>query len=548
MEATGLEMQRKLEPAGQAFVTFGERGEAASIRISSATARTQADLDNLASRAATFASSMDKDMDVGAQAVFKLAADGAVSLEKLGTSFEQVGPDVAALSSDLAGTGPAGLVAAAAIILVATAAATALAPVVAFGAGLAATLALGTGLVGGFALLGAGLVALAEHANSWAEAQKNLTTAQAALTVAADAHTKALRSLQEGEAAVANTRVLSQAQILHLQDLQAAVTKTTDGLATAQQNVNAAVTASNNPFTTLQQNLDGMAKRLGQQATPAAGELLTFLASLIPDVEKLGSEMITWFGDRLPQILPIARFLFDDILHSVTRLGLLLGPIFDQIAKDPAGFEKAFAETAANVVAAVVGLVRNIDSLRQWWEGPGQKTAAQAGIVMDAIGGAMQANIRIIQAMVFVAQAMGNEFSALGAVLHGAAGAIGSAFDAIGRAARGAAGDVQALGRAISNLPGVGGIVNIEQAAVDFVHAQNREFGGIMVPGHVYRVGETRAETVIQGQQGAMVIPDAGPDTGRTGSTNITININGTGLDAEQVAFAVDRRISRLFK
>jgi hypothetical protein len=548
MEATGLEMQRKLEPVGQAFVTFGERGEAASIRISSATARTQADLDNLASRAATFASSMGQDMDVGAQAVFKLAADGAVSLERLGTSFEQVGPDVAALSSSFLGLGPAGLIAAAAIILVTTAAAAALVPVAAFGAGLAATLALGTGLVGGFALLGAGLVALAEHANSWAEAQKNLTTAQAALTVAADAHTKALRSLQEGEAAVANTRVLSQAQILHLQDLQAAVTKTADGLATAQQNVNAAVAASNNPFTTLQQNLDGMAKRLGQQATPAAGELLTFLASLIPGVEKLGSEMITWFGDRLPQILPIARFLFDDILYSITRLGLLLGPIFDKIAKDPAGFEKAFAETAANVVAAVVGLVQNIDSLRKWWEGPGQRTAAQAGIVMDAIGGAMQANIRIIQAIIFVAQQMGNEFSTLGTILHGVAGAIGSAFDAIGRAARGAVGDVQALGRAISNLPGVGGIVNIEQAAVDFVHAQNRQYGGIMVPGGVYRVGETRAETVIQGQQGAMVIPDAGPDTGRTGPTNITININGAGLDAEQVAFAVDRRISRLFK
>jgi hypothetical protein len=76
-----------------------------------------------------------------------------------------------------------------------------------------------------------------------------------------------------------------------------------------------------------------------------------------------------------------------------------------------------------------------------------------------------------------------------------------------------------------------------------------RASGGPVVPGRAYTIGEHGPETLLMGRSGGYVLPSGGggsQETGR-GPASVNIYITGDGLNAEQVAAAIDNRTRRLW-
>jgi hypothetical protein len=180
--------------------------------------------------------------------------------------------------------------------------------------------------------------------------------------------------------------------------------------------------------------------------------------------------------------------------------------------------------------------VQNFDNLRKWWEGDGQKLAAQVSFVMDFIGAAIQSMIFEIQLVIWLAQAMGLAFSLLGTALHDAALRIQDGFNIIAGAADAARRAVDGLAQRITSLPGVTGIISATETLAGG-NLFGRAAGGAMVPNAIYDVGEDGPERVFMGQHGAVVVPGT-PDGRRSGNT-IHVHINGSGLNSDQVGKVV---------
>jgi hypothetical protein len=87
---------------------------------------------------------------------------------------------------------------------------------------------------------------------------------------------------------------------------------------------------------------------------------------------------------------------------------------------------------------------------------------------------------------------------------------------------------------------------NQSQAAIGGGGGPNLASGGSALPGHTYTVGEEGPETLVMGQRGGMVIPNAGGGGGSPGGHQITFNIYGA-TDAHAVAVAVDQRLNQAF-
>ena len=464
-------LQKKLEPAGQAFVKFGESGEIASVRISSATARTQADLDLLGERAKTFASGMEGNFKKGATAVIKLSEDGEAALARLGRTAETVTEDIFVPAfTDLAqvaaklGTQIVAVASSVSnyllpiIIGVAGAVTAALTPAIAAAAGELALLAEGFGVFGGFGVLAGGVVALATATHGWANASANLAAAQNQLRTAQDA--------------VANSARPTKAQL--------------DAVAQAQRAVNDATKAADNPFTKLTTHLDKVGHALGDQVAPAAAQILTFLDGLVDPIAKVGSNLATWFGDRLPKVLVIAQDLFDSLGGAGKRLAAVLGPMFDKLISDPTKFEQTFDKVANAVVDAILGLMKHLDDLATWFEGPqGQHMLSQAGAIMDGIGSAVNFAITVVGDLAIGMSVLGDALDRLGAKAHAAGDAIRS---------------IPAVGGLAGDALGVLGKVNVGRAS-----------GGPVMPGSIYTVGEQGPETLVMGRNGGgVVIPNSG--------------------------------------
>src|SRR5262249_43236499 len=145
-----------------------------------------------------------------------------------------------------------------------------------------------------------------------------------------------------------------------------------------------------NPWSRFTNRIQQAGQALGEQTAPAAGKLLQWLTGMVDPIEKVGSQLFQWFGQRLPQLLPIASLLANEMLEAFRRLGSALSPIFDRLARDPEGFQKALELTVRQGVDAVTGLVRTLDRLAKWWDTDGQKMASDAGRVLSGIGTAVQ--------------------------------------------------------------------------------------------------------------------------------------------------------------
>lgn len=381
---TGVE--RFGETTGRVFLKFGEDGRVASARISSSTATTRADLDKLEQRARTFADGMETDFKRGSTAVIRLSEDGQAALGNVTRNLGNLSTAATGGASTLAGLGPAGLIAVAAIAELAGVTFLALAPVLAFTVAAAAMvtgLALLIGVVGGLA---AGIVVLAAATQGWLAQTKDVPTAEAAVADAVNAHQKAVLALEPIQKQYNATSQHSAAQTLALHQAQQAVTDSALKLTQAQKDLTAAQTGAMNPLEKLKTDLGAMADRLAILAVGPATALLGLLDSLVPVVQELGSSLIVWFGARLTPILAGATFgigVLVDVLEK--RLGPAIGKFIDGLLNDPNTGKnfQAFVNKAADAVEGLLGVIRD---LTNWWNAHHTELEKSVQTVMEVIG------------------------------------------------------------------------------------------------------------------------------------------------------------------
>src|SRR5262249_31397857 len=246
LEAFSADMDRKLQPAGTAFVRLGERGEIAFSKISSTSAKTQADLDNLAARMRGRLAEMGDSLEAGAQAFFRVSQTGEVVLPRLTQSMSNTGAAFTGLASSFSSLGPAVPSVTVALVAFGAALALILAPLAAYTAGLAATLTLTGGLIGFAAALGAASIALTGHARGWFDASENLAKAQA--------------KVNDIQQQIKDRGGATVDQLAKLKDAQAELAKATE--------------AADNPWTRFTNRIQQAGQALGEQTAPAAGKLL----------------------------------------------------------------------------------------------------------------------------------------------------------------------------------------------------------------------------------------------------------------------------------
>ena len=101
------EAAAQISAAGQALVKFGDDGEVASVRITSATAKTRADFDALEAKAKETAAALDEDFRKGGQAVITVGQDGTAALSRFSSATRAAKVDVEEHASTLGRFGEA---------------------------------------------------------------------------------------------------------------------------------------------------------------------------------------------------------------------------------------------------------------------------------------------------------------------------------------------------------------------------------------------------------------------------------------------------------
>lgn len=78
---------------------------------------------------------------------------------------------------------------------------------------------------------------------------------------------------------------------------------------------------------------------------------------------------------------------------------------------------------------------------------------------------------------------------------------------------------------------------------------EGRAGGGPVLPNSIYRVGEYGPEWLVMGPQGGYVVPSAGPAPMPATASAPVVNqyIQGSGMNPDQVALAMNRRLARAF-
>lgn len=342
-----------------------------------------------------FGREVGRKLDPASGAFDRLGNDAERATSRVSTGMKNMGDSTDKANQSLLDLGRAGVQPMNALIGLAVALGIALTPLLAYTAGLTAALAVGGLVVGGMGLLGAAVVALAAHYGNWAEANKTLTAAQASLKTVTEQHEAAVLALDRAQLAY-NARPTA-ANLLTLQSAQEKLRDSTQNLAAAQDAVNKAAANAQNPLTTLTNNIDAMAKRLGEQAVPAATQILQFLNALIPAVEEFGRKLITWFsGERLNATLALASRLFNDVLDAAQKLGQKLGPVFDDLLTHPEPFKRAFQEALHIVTEAVGGLLGKFVDLMKWWDDHHDELAGAAERTMKRVSQAFDIATRAI--------------------------------------------------------------------------------------------------------------------------------------------------------
>lgn len=434
-KALGDTVKRELD--GSAFVKFGNAGELASIRISSATARNQGDLDRLAARARAFAQSVGQDFEKGTTAVIRLGDEGSASLARVSTSSTTTSLSFAKLAATV-GTfvgslGPA-------LIGILVGIAVALSPVIillgAFTVGLTAALSVMTLAFGGLAALAGGITVLAAATQGWTGKAADMTAAHNATAAATDAHAKAVQNLATVQKNLQGVQNPTQAQLLQLKTAQDQVATSAQKLTAAQQAEQAAFTASHNPLATLKQDLSEMGDTLGKAAAPIAEKLLGLLDGLVPKVQALGQAIIDWFGSRLNFVLEILQNLGNILFQTFNELGPVIKDFLEKgIARGPE-LTKLFGDTMNTLVSIVQQLLTHLVELSDWFFDRLPKMGPQVAGILGVVGTVFMGLIQVVGHLADGISALGYWFAdatAKGGVLRPALDGVHAAADDVAK-------------------------------------------------------------------------------------------------------------------
>lgn len=503
-------------PAGRALVQFGKNGEVASLKISSATAKTRADLDALANRARVAAESLGKDLGEGTRVLLNLGEDGSAALGKLSQAAEGAAQPVETVVTDLGALGTAGPYAVAAIVAVAAAAAVAVAPVVGLAASLAAVLALGGGILGVFGGLGVAAVLLSQRVSGLTTEQQRAVAAHQQLTQATEAHQVAVKQLETLQNSLKGHRATAD-QLQLLATLQQQVKSTSYDMVAAQNAVKAAGEETVTPLQKLTDHVGKLADGLGKQATPAANMLYDWLGKLADKIAPVASKLLDWFQERLPKVLPIVDKVMADIGSSLEGLGKRLGPIIDDWIQHPEHFEKAFKETADKVISVTGDIIQKAQQLANWWADHHVELEKDSSIVFGTIGSLANEAVQIVRVLIATFNTFRDGYELAASVASVASARISGGLAAIEGAANRAGNAIGFLLLSISRLPGAGGLTNIAANIIGSSDIGNlgsgkRAKGGSVVPGRVYDIGEEGPEKLVMypGGGGGYVIPNSG--------------------------------------
>ncbi|MDQ6877336.1 MAG: hypothetical protein M3082_06490 [Candidatus Dormibacteraeota bacterium] len=78
----------------------------------------------------------------------------------------------------------------------------------------------------------------------------------------------------------------------------------------------------------------GMVHALGVQATPILIVIIKWFEQFIPTIQKAGSELLSWFGERLPAMLPIMKTFFEGAGNAIKDVATIAGNVVDWFIKN----------------------------------------------------------------------------------------------------------------------------------------------------------------------------------------------------------------------
>ena len=107
-----------------------------------------------------------------------------------------------------------------------------------------------------------------------------------------------------------------------------------------------------------------LAATLGQQALPMAREIVNWFQQGIPVIEKLGSGILTWFGDRLPGILNQISAMLRALTPDFLAFGQFLGAMFDRNESKIAPMAEDFIRLGMSISE---GLLTDLEQLSNWF-------------------------------------------------------------------------------------------------------------------------------------------------------------------------------------
>lgn len=142
------------------------------------------------------------------------------------------------------------------------------------------------------------------------------------------------------------------------------------------------------PLLGLENNLSKMADTWGQKALPMANQIIAWLNTLIPIVQKAGNALLTWFGGHLGDLLNIASIAVGILTDNFGKLWKDLQPLLNFMIATAPVWEQLIDLLLKLANSAIIWLVQQLLRLQAWFT---QELPIILPIVMQIFGAIGQA-------------------------------------------------------------------------------------------------------------------------------------------------------------
>lgn len=144
------------------------------------------------------------------------------------------------------------------------------------------------------------------------------------------------------------------------------------------------------PLLQIEQALGKVADAWGKQATPMANAFLAALMPMIPLIQQIGTQALTWFGANMPVILQIMTFAAKALFDAIELGGKIFNTFFQAMAGNKGTFESFFGVLLTVGLQAVNGLLTNLLALSDWFMQRLPSMGPIVGQIFSAIGSFIQ--------------------------------------------------------------------------------------------------------------------------------------------------------------